>query len=470
MRRRHRQQRSLDLTRLKGGIQLQPALATRRKGPCGFLPVHFAYTWYCTGVRSPPFCATSEGCLLFGSTHLSGYEGRTGAGAALCSQWKPAGSLWAGLSLLADRPLCCEQRGLGGCPPYWVRTGRTPHKLRTTSLQSALLLSSPSIFVGSECKQEISALLLPLWPIWPTVIVVPLRLSAQGLLTFPREVGHARQPPELLAHSFRLAQLEVAAARALGRPWAQHVGEPTIVQLSWEEQLEPPTEADLSLALSSFRAICVQCKEIPFQAHCFAPLQSVLGFASSVGSVCVEGFCFAGFARRREEQGTMQCEPMEARIAGHVRVASHLLSHVVHVATSSLCGRPLQACRSCVVHSARQFSKLLLTCLVVGGVPRPFAWRCMCCFEQGRHPFRGMLFSKFVRVKLPKVLGHALVVVPLVELLGWRSGPRKLQDRSFRPPSASACHLATGAAAAATLRHSVALRSLGDPKGVSESD
>ena len=190
-------------------------------------------------------------------------------------------------------------------------------------------------------------------------------------------------------------------------------------------------------------------------AYCFVPLQSVL--------------CFAGFARRRGEQGTQQCEPILARIACHVGVATHLLSHVVHVATFSFCGRPLHACRSCGVHSARQFGKLLLPCLVVGGVPRPFAW--WCCFEQGRHPNGDMSFSKFVRVKLPVVFDPVVVFV-----LGSVSGVRQVKtkeasrNRSFRPPNASACHLATGAAAAATLRHSVALRPLDDPEGVSESD
>ena len=179
-------------------------------------------------------------------------------------------------------------------------------------------------------------------------------------------------------------------------------------------------------------------------AHCFVPLQSVHGFASSVGFVCVNCFCYAGNKRRREEQGKKRCKPMEARIARHVRVASQVF-HDVHVATST-CGRPLHACRACGAYSARQFRKLLQPCPGVVK-PRPYAWRCI--FEQGRHPNnRGMQFSKFMRVKLPQVFD------PDVFDLGWVFGAEQVKTkeashtRSFCPPNASASHLATGAAAA----------------------
>ena len=73
-----------------------------------------------------------------------------------------------------------------------------------------------------------------------------------------------------------------------------------------------------------------------------------------------------------------------------------------------------------------------------------------------------------MRVKLPQVFD------PDVFDLGRVFGAEqvKTKEASHSPTKASGNHSATGAVAAATMRHSAALRSLDDPEGdaVSESD
>ena len=129
----------------------------------------------------------------------------------------------------------------------------------------------------------------------------------------------------------------------------------------------------------------------------------------------------------REEHSKRQCRSMDSKLARQVRMASQL-GHDMFV-SSSLCGRPLHACRSCGRFAARQFRKLLEPCPGTRK-PRTHAWKCL--FQQARHPnSKHLTLGPFARVRLPKVFDSD--VFDLSQLFG-HLGPKKgTQHNHSRP-------------------------------------